>query len=63
MRGVFYRLIVKLQAAPEAKEKRFIVSRRINHTWGSTDVSKKQCGEDFSGRFLDMNRKGFFRSF
>lgn len=63
MRGVFYQLIVKLQVASEAKEKHFIVSRRINHTWGSTDVSKKQCRKDFSGRLLDMNRKGFFRSF
>lgn len=63
MHGVFYQLIVKLQTASEAKEKHFIVSRRINHTWGSTDVSKKQCKKDFSGRLLDMNRKVFFRSF
>lgn len=46
------------------------MSRGINHTWGSTDVSKKQCRKDFSGRLLDINRKGFgggggggFRSF
>lgn len=63
MHGVFYQLIVKLQTALEAKEKHFIVSRRINHTWGSTDASKKQCRKDFSGRVLDMNRKVFFRSF
>lgn len=61
--GEFYQLIVKLQTASDTKEEHFIVSGRINHTWGSTNVSKKQCREDFSGRLLDINRKVFFRSF
>lgn len=63
MHSVLYQLIVKLQTASDAKEKHFIVSRRINRTWGSTDISKKQCRKDFSGRLLDMNRKVFLRSF
>lgn len=53
----------EIAGCSRGKERHFIVSRRINHTWGSTDVSKKQCRKDFSGRLLDINRKVFFQVF